>query len=147
MVLAGLAANLPSSLYNGLIQAAVPATVAQSVAHLPPTAALFAAFLGYNPMGTLIPASVLQNLSAAAQASLTGKTFFPTLIAGPFEQGLRVAFSISVALSLLAAFASLLRGQRFIYEHTQLQHGQAAATADRLCPTRRWTQRSRRSKP
>ncbi len=134
MVLVGLAASLPSSLYNGLIQAAVPATVAQSVAHLPPTAALFAAFLGYNPMGTLIPASVLQNLSAAAQASLTGKTFFPTLIAGPFEQGLRVAFSISVALSLLAAFASLLRGQRFIYEHTQLQHGQAAATAEQAVP-------------
>ena len=30
--------------------------------------------------------------------------------------GLRIAFSISVALALIAALASLLRGKRYIYE-------------------------------
>ena len=117
MVMVGLASSLPHALYGGLTQAGIPNAVAQGVANLPPTAALFAAFLGYNPIGTLIPANVLQQLPAAAQANLVGTTFFPNLIAGPFEQGLRIAFSISVVLSLLAALASLMRGQRYIYEH------------------------------
>jgi len=130
MVLLGLASSLPKAVYAGLTQAGIPTTVAQSVAQLPPTAALFAAFLGYNPMGTLIPASVLQKLPAAAQANLVGKAFFPMLISGPFEHGLQIAFSISVVLSLLAALASLLRGERFIYEHTHAQAGQAASSTD-----------------
>ena len=117
MVMAGLASTLPNALYTGLSQAGIPKAVAQGVANLPPTAALFAAFLGYNPLATVIPAQVLQQLPAAARASLVGKTFFPSLIAGPFEIGLRIAFAISVVLSVLAALASLMRGQRYIYEH------------------------------
>jgi EmrB/QacA subfamily drug resistance transporter len=115
MVTVGLAAHLPTALFQGLTQAGIPATVATQVANLPPTGALFAAFLGYNPMKTLLPAAVLQSLPAASQALLLGKSFFPNLIAGPFDFGLRIAFSISVALSIIAAFASLLRGKRYIH--------------------------------
>ena len=111
-----MAASLPNALYSGLTQAGLPSNAAHGVANLPPTAALFAAFLGYNPLGTLLPPQLLHSLPAAAQAHLFGKTFFPSLIAGPFEQGLRIAFSISVVLSVLAAFASLLRGKRYIQE-------------------------------
>jgi MFS family permease len=120
MVTAGLAARLPTALYKGLTQAGLPGNAAQGIANLPPTAALFAAFLGYNPLGTLLPAQLLHSLPAAAQTHLLSKTFFPGLIAGPFEQGLRIAFSISVVLSVLAALASLLRGKRYI-------HGQVEA--------------------
>jgi EmrB/QacA subfamily drug resistance transporter len=116
MVTAGLAASLPATLYRGLTQAGLPSSAAQGIANLPPTAALFAAFLGYNPLGTLLPPQLLHALPAAAQAQLLGKTFFPSLIAGPFEQGLRIAFSISAGLSVLAALASLLRGKRYIHE-------------------------------
>jgi EmrB/QacA subfamily drug resistance transporter len=115
MVTVGLAAHLPTALFQGLTQAGIPASVATQVANLPPTGALFAAFLGYNPMKTLLPAAVLQGLPAASQALLLGKSFFPNLIAGPFDFGLRIAFSISVALSIIAAFASLLRGKRYIH--------------------------------
>jgi len=115
MVTAGLALRLPAALYSGLTHAGLPGNAAQSIANLPPTAALFAAFLGYNPLGTLLPSQVLHSLPAASQAQLLGKTFFPSLIAGPFEQGLRIAFSISVVLSILAALASLLRGKRYIH--------------------------------
>ncbi len=115
MVTLGLARNLPGAMSQGLIQTGIPDAVAHKVASLPPTAALFAAFLGYNPMGTLLPATVLQNMPAAAQAEVLGKTFFPNLIAGPFEAGLRLAFTISAILALLAALASLLRGQRYIH--------------------------------
>jgi len=116
MVTAGLASRLPAALYSGLTQAGLPGNAAQGIANLPPTAALFAAFLGYNPLGTLLPQQVLHALPAAAQAQLLGKTFFPSLIAGPFEQGLRIAFWISAALSVTAALASFLRGKRYIHE-------------------------------
>jgi hypothetical protein len=43
---------------------------------------------------------------------LTGHTFFPNLISEPFHHGLMVVFATAVALSLIAAVASLLRGGR-----------------------------------
>jgi hypothetical protein len=61
------------------------------------------------------------SLVLSTATDLLGKTFFPSLIAGPFEQGLRIAFLISVVLALLAVLASLMRGQRYIYEPEHLQ--------------------------
>jgi hypothetical protein len=129
MVTFGLAASLPSSLLSGLTQAGIPTAAARAVANLPPTGALFAAFLGYNPLGTLLPPQVLNGVSAATRELVLGKTFFPNLLASPFEQGLRIAFSISVVLSLFAALASLLRGRRYVHELDQfrpLQSGEPA---------------------
>jgi len=119
IVIAGLAASLPSTLYNGLNAAGVPSAVSNGIAHLPPTAALFSAFLGYNPMANLLPAHVLHSLPAANQANLLGHSFFPNLIAPPFLLGLHGAFYLSAALCLVAAFASLLRGKRYINEHSR----------------------------
>jgi MFS family permease len=116
MVTIGLASHLPAAMYQGLTGAGIPSDVANRVANLPPTGALFAAFLGYNPMKSILPAAALQQLPAASQAFLLSKTFFPNLIAGPFDFGLRLAFSISVLLALISAVASLLRGERVIYE-------------------------------
>jgi MFS family permease len=115
MVTIGLASHLPADMFQGLTQAGLPNQVAQQVSNVPPTAALFAAFLGYNPMKALIPASALQALPAAAQATILSKAFFPNLISASFDDGLRIAFAISVVLSLIAALASLLRGKRVIY--------------------------------
>ena len=54
---------------------------------------------------------------------LTGKTFFPSLISGPFHHGLVVVFAVATALAAIAAVASLLRGGRYVYtdpvRHTQ----------------------------
>ena len=116
MVTLGLASNLPTALYQGLTQAGISNDIALKVANLPPTAALFAAFLGYNPMKAILPASVLQQLPAASQALLLSKPFFPGLISAPFDYGLRIAFSISAVLGLISAFASLMRGKRYIPE-------------------------------
>jgi len=110
----GLAATLPSTLFRGLTQAGVPTAVAHRIAGLPPTSALFAAFLGYNPMATLLPANVLHALPAANQANLLGKSFFPNLISTPFMDGLHAVFYLSATLCLIAAIASLLRGKRVI---------------------------------
>lgn len=45
---------------------------------------------------------------------LTGSTFFPTVISGPFRDGLHVAFVFAIVACLIAATASLLRGRRWI---------------------------------
>jgi MFS family permease len=106
LMLVGLAESLPQAMESGLLGQNVPAAVAHHVASLPPVASLFAAFLGYNPMGELIPADVLASLPAQNVATLTGNAFFPGLMAGPFKHGLLFAFSFSALLYLLAAFAS-----------------------------------------
>jgi MFS family permease len=116
IVTIGLAAHLPSALYQGLTQAGVPSSAAQQAANIPPTGALFAAFLGYDPMHAILPSSVIQQLSASTQAQLFSSSFFPNLIAAPFDDGLRIAFMISIGLSLAASLASLLMGKRYIYE-------------------------------
>jgi MFS family permease len=115
IVIAGLAASLPGTLSGGLTTAGVPGSVANQIAHLPPTSALFAAFLGYNPMANLLPAGVLHALPAAKQANLLGHSFFPNLISPPFLQGLHAAFYLSAAMCVIAATASLLRGKRYLY--------------------------------
>jgi len=119
IVTLGLASALPATLSTGLIMNGVPIQAATTIAHLPPTAALFGAFLGYNPIGELLPPAVLHAISPAYQAILLGKTFFPNLIAAPFMDGLRAVFSISAALCLIAAGASLLRGKRVVYGQKQ----------------------------
>jgi EmrB/QacA subfamily drug resistance transporter len=110
LMIVGLAISLPHSMEAGLISQGLPADVAAHVASLPPVASLFAAFLGYNPMGELIPADALHALSAAQQATITGKEFFPSLLAGPFMVGIKIAFTISMVLYLGAALASWLGG-------------------------------------
>ena len=50
----GMSGSLPSALYKSLTSAGVGQALAQQVSSMPPTSALFAAFLGYNPMQALI---------------------------------------------------------------------------------------------
>lgn len=115
LMIIGLSQSLPSAISSGLIAQGVPATVAQQVASAPPVSSLFAAFLGYNPMQQLIPAATLSSLPAANAATLTGNTFFPNLIAGPFKEGLDVTFVLSIIAYLIAAIASWLRGGRYVH--------------------------------
>jgi MFS family permease len=111
IVIAALAAHLPAALTLGLEHQGLSAAAAQHVAQVPPTAALFAAFLGYNPMNSLVPAAVMHSLPQDAQAQLLGQSFFPHLIAEPFMLGLRWAFYVSAGMCAVAAIASLLRGR------------------------------------
>ncbi len=111
----GLAATLPGHLYAGLVAHGVPASAAHAVASEPPIGALFAAFLGYNPIHQLLPPAVLSHLSHAQVATLTGRGFFPHLISAPFGTGLHYAFDFAIACSVVAAVASWLRGKRYVH--------------------------------
>jgi MFS family permease len=113
LMIAGLSSSLPATLSNGLIKVGVPSGVAHQVATLPPVSSLFASVLGVNPIQHLLqPTGVLAKLPAASQATLTGREFFPSLLAQPFHNGLIVVFGVSAGLSVLAGLASLLRGKR-----------------------------------
>jgi hypothetical protein len=120
LMVIGLSASLPHAMASGLQAHGVSAATAQRVAHLPPVSILFAAFLGYNPIQHLIGGHVLASLSAANRATLTGRSFFPHLIAGPFRTGLHEAFLFAIVACLIAAGASLMRGGK--YEHEEVQH-------------------------
>jgi EmrB/QacA subfamily drug resistance transporter len=112
LMIAGLSSSLPSTLSGGLIREGVPSSVAHQIATLPPVSSLFASVLGVNPIQHLLGPGVLSRLPAASQAALTGRSFFPSLLQGPFHSGLIVVFGVSAALSVLAGLASLLRGKR-----------------------------------
>jgi MFS family permease len=117
LLIAGLAARLPATLTAGLRSRGVPAGVAAHVAHLPPVSTLFASFLGYNPIASLLrPSGVLARLPASSASALTSKEYFPRLVSGPFHHGLVIVFSAAIAMSLTAAAVSLLRGRQFIYD-------------------------------
>ena len=117
LMVVGLAASLPETLTSGLTANGVPPAAAHQVASLPPVGVLFAAFLGYNPIRTLLgPTGALDHLSAQHQATLTGRSFFPQLISGPFHHGLVIVFSVAIVMSLIGAAASLMRGGRYVHD-------------------------------
>jgi MFS family permease len=115
LMIIGLSTTLPTTLTQGLMAHGVSATVAARVGSLPPVSILFAAFLGYNPIQTLVGPRVLEHLSAADRAELTGHSFFSNLISAPFHSGLTAAFIFAAVVSLIAAAASWSRGTRYIH--------------------------------
>jgi MFS family permease len=117
LLIAGLASTLPPALIRGLTAQGVPLHVATQVSHLPPVSTVFAALLGVNPVQHLLRSSgVLSRLPAHNVAALTGRHFFPTLIAGAFHHGLVIVFTAAACMSLIGALVSLLRGKQFYYD-------------------------------
>jgi MFS family permease len=112
LMILGLATSLPHTMLTGLMAHGVPRADALHAAHLPPVSILFAAFLGYNPISSLVPGHVLNHLSAAQHQTLVGRSFFPHLIAAPFKTGLHEAFIFAIVACLIAAAASWSRGGR-----------------------------------
>ncbi len=118
IIITSLAGSLPTALAKAVSSYNVP-QLTYAMQHLTPTGALFAAFLGYNPVGSILqslPTSVTSTLSSSTIAYLTGNTFFPTAIAPSFMSALNLSLEIGAALAFVAAVASLLRGKRFVYE-------------------------------
>ena len=77
LMIVGLASGLPHALQNVLLAHGVPAADAARISHLPPVATLFASFLGYNPIATLLGPHVLNGLPPGQAQVLTGRKLFP----------------------------------------------------------------------
>jgi MFS family permease len=110
LMIVGLSSTLSRTMVAGLVAHGVPQAVADHVGALPPVSILFAAFLGYNPIETLLGDPVLNALPAPDKAALIGHSFFPDLISAPFHAGLTEAFVFAAIACLIAAAASWSRG-------------------------------------
>ena len=120
LIITGLARSLPDTLSSGLVAQGVPASAAARLAALPPVSVLFASLLGYNPIQSLLGPAALGNLPPDHVAYLTGRSFFPQLISGPFADGLAVAFGFAITACLVAALVSALRGGKYVHAEPQL---------------------------
>ena len=126
LMIIGLSSRVPHTMFAGLTANGVPTATATRLAHLPPVGYLFAAFLGSNPLHSLLGPKVLAALTPAQQAHLTGRAFFPSLISGPFKHGLTIILTFSIVMCLLAAWASWLRGVKYIHHEPEPAAAEAA---------------------
>jgi MFS family permease len=111
LMVAGLSSKLPTAMFSGLTAQGVPASAAGPISHLPPIGVLFAAFLGYNPIQQLL-GPLVSHLPHAHAVYLIGRQFFPSLITGPFHDGIGVAFGFAIAACVIGAAASAFTGRR-----------------------------------
>ena len=120
LLVAGLSSSLPGALHSGLAAQGVPDQAVSAVAAVPPVSLMFAAFLGSNPIASLLnSAGVLHTLPAHTVATLTSKTFLPQLLTAPFHSGLAVVFTLATALALAGAVVSLFRGGIYIHDEAR----------------------------
>jgi MFS family permease len=110
LMIIGLSAKLPHSLYAGLTAHGVAAATATRISHLSPVSTLFASLLGANPVRALLGTNGLAHLTHAQVAALTGRHFFPSLISPAFAGALTTALRFSFVAYVIAAAASWLRG-------------------------------------
>jgi MFS family permease len=142
LLVAGLSSSLPGALQTGLSAQGVPPGAVAAIRAVPPVGLMFAALLGSNPIGSLLRnAGVLNSLPAHTVATLTGKSFLPGLLSGPFHDGLTVVFILAAVLAAAGAVVSLFRGGIYIYdEQTDGPAPQSAQAATRSPADRMRTQ-------
>jgi len=131
IVILGLSAGLGTSVTQALSGAQVGAPDTGILAHLVaanPTGALFGAFLGENPMSTLLLAASTvpgwQPLPPSVSVALLGPHFFANAIGPAFRSALDASFLFAGGVTAVGAFVSAIRGRRFI-------HGEPLDAADR----------------
>ncbi|ACP47001.1 major facilitator superfamily MFS_1 [Sulfolobus islandicus Y.G.57.14] len=115
--------SLPPVLTSALTAAGAPQLV-PILSKIPPTAAIFASFLGYNPVSTVLsqlPTSLVNTIPASTIATITGTHWFPNVIAPPFMNALRISFYVAASLVFLATIVSALRGKTMIYERDYMK--------------------------
>ncbi|MFZ0005705.1 MAG: MFS transporter [Methanoregula sp.] len=125
IVIVSLTQLFPPELATSLTSAGAAGLIGP-MSSIPPTGALFAAFLGYNPVHTILvtlPQTVVAAISPATIATLTGTTWFPTTLAYAFMPSVRISFYIGALLSVIAAALSAMTGSRFVHEMHMKREG------------------------
>ncbi len=131
IVLLSLTVNLPISFNSALASLGV-SNLDKVFDSTPPTVAMFSAFLGYNPVGTIIASVPGLTVPQSVLNQMEGLTWFPKTLAPAFMSSLRVAFYVGMVLSLLAAVISVIRGKRYVdseAEYVADMDGSRAKTA------------------
>jgi EmrB/QacA subfamily drug resistance transporter len=122
VIITGLSGGLPAALSGAMTSAGVP-QLAGAFSSISPTSAIFSAFLGYNPIQSILAlpqlSSVVAQIPSSTLTYLEGQTFFPNAIAPSFISALDLSFYIGAILSLAAALASFLRGKAYVHKEPE----------------------------
>lgn len=120
IVLIALTSKLPHAFTTALGTAGAPELI-PFFDQIPPTSALFSAFLGYNPVKTILgffPSSFTSMISPGTLFYLEGKVWFPNSLAGAIMSSLRLSFYLGAIIFFIAAILSALRGKRYVHGET-----------------------------
>ena len=118
IVIVGITQRFPEAMITSLTSIGA-ANLAPMLSNIPPTAALFSAFLGYNPVNTILttlPPTVVAHIPNTILNILMGITWFPSTLSNAFLPSLQTSFIIGAILSAIEAVLSALRGERYIHD-------------------------------
>jgi len=113
IIIVALSGTLPIALSNAVQSnfPNAPTNLITALKSTPASGALFAAFLGYNPIKTALGNTTL----GPATAILESPTFFPNAISSPFMAALRLACYVGAIMCFVGAVCSALRGRRYLH--------------------------------
>ncbi len=118
IVIVGITQRFPAAMTSSLTSIGAM-QLAPVLSNIPPTGALFSAFLGFNPVGTILsglPTQFVASIPSGTLTTLTGTTWFPQTLADAFMPALRMSFYIGAVFCALAAILSGLRGANYVHE-------------------------------
>lgn len=118
IVIVGITQRFPDAMASSLAGIGA-AQLTPILSNIPPTGALFSAFLGYNPVETIltsVPSVVVSQIPSATLTTLTGTTWFPSTLSEAFMPSLQISFYIGAVFCGLSALLSALRGKKYIHE-------------------------------
>ena len=130
LILVGSATALSTSISSALTKVGVPSDVVSELTRIPPAYALFAAFMGYDPMKFLMSQAGV-DLPGSVYAAVTKPTFFPSAIAPAMATGFIYAYHIAAIMAFTAAIFSYLRGREHIVHQVKLIEGQSNSQNDK----------------
>ena len=125
IVIVGITQRFPDAMLSSLTSIGA-VNLAPILSNIPPTSALFSAFLGYNPVNAILitlPPSIVTHIPSTTLNTLTGTTWFPSTLANAFLPSLQISFVIGAVISIIAAILSALRGERYIHEDIIIKDG------------------------
>ena len=118
IIVVGLTSAFPPEL-SAALSAANATQLIPAMSAIPPTGALFAAFLGYNPVQMILTGlspALLATVAPAAITTITSGVWFPTTLAAAFMPSLALSFYIGAGISFIAALLCAMRGDKYIEE-------------------------------
>ena len=118
IIVIGLTQRFPEAMTSSLASIGA-AQLAPLFSKLPPTAALFSALLGYNPVEGILPTlppSIVALIPHSTINTLTSTTWFPSTLETAFIPSLKISFYVAAIIAAIAAILSGLRGEKYIHQ-------------------------------
>ena len=112
ILIAGLSNNLSSKISSAL-NAAGASSLSPYFIHMPPTVAIFGAFLGINPATAILNSlsKLPPSLSPSTVRLLESNLWFPGVLATPFMAALDTVFYVAGGITIIASIISIFRSR------------------------------------